>query len=549
MNAVVKINVNEKALLSNLKMAFATGTTWVTELLQNARRAGATQIRIVLKPELKVLTIWDDGKGIADMQNLFSIAESGWDETILSEEKPYGMGFLSCLFACEKVQINSNKQQVSVVTKDAIAFDDIHVVPHQMVEGTFIRMEGVTNMPSLQFLKDAVKGFPVPVYLDNGPVYLDRAKEPLNHAHAVHALDWAQTEVGLVHIKSLCITFRSPTVYLQGLPIDAGFHSRFPDEHMVVHLDPTKFFGRLPDRASVIDPGKARVAIQSAIIKVYVERLHQKKLEMLAQGQAQEFVHSYGGACLAYCKSLLNDLPFLPGNVITGFVNDLDCNSNNHVVSHGPNHVSKQAVIDGAVKLFSGSCNGGYDHNNMAHMAFIDAQDGLLVATDGLDSEHWVHPYVHHLTGEVCISLSEQQAPFAIYGRFMAGKSVILGDALTLSGTFDVGGVPVEMKANYDGAVFDEDKCTFYVPSESNGFGIVCQASSYVEDDDYNEQAYGEDNTLFTRLVSEARNPDPSLLLQHILGDAGLDSYASIVGHSFIVSVTAEGNVSVTLTD
>ncbi|EGQ61188.1 hypothetical protein GGI1_05061, partial [Acidithiobacillus sp. GGI-221] len=97
MNVVLKINVNEKALISNLKMAFATGTTWVTELLQNARRAGATKIHIALQPEQKEFTIWDDGQGIKDMQNLFSIAESGWDEPIITEEKPYGMGFLSCL--------------------------------------------------------------------------------------------------------------------------------------------------------------------------------------------------------------------------------------------------------------------------------------------------------------------------------------------------------------------------------------------------------------------------------------------------------------------
>jgi hypothetical protein len=543
MNAVFKISINEKALISNLKMAFSTGTTWVTELLQNARRAGATKINIVLQPGENELLIWDDGQGIKDMQNLFSIAESGWDEPILSEEKPYGMGFLSCLSACEKVHIISRGQQVKVVTKDALAFDNIHVEPHPGVEGTFIRMDGVTNMPSVQFLKDAVKGFPV-------PVYLDQEKEPLDNVHAVDALDWAKTEVGLVHIPSLNSLFGIPTVYLQGLSIDAGFNSRFPDEHTVVHLDPTKFFGRLPDRASVIDPGKARLAIRSAIIKVYVERLHQKKLSMLAQGRAQEFVRSYGGACIAFCKELLNDVPFVPSKVITGPVDYLDCNSDNGVLGYASHPVSKQDIIDGTAKLFAGN-NGGFDFNNMAHMAFILAKDGLIVDTDELDSGHWVHPYVHHLRdrGDVTISLSEQQTGFAIYGRFLTGQSVIPGDALTLNGTFEVGGIPVKMEATYDDAVYNEDNCTFYVPSTSNGDGIVCQASSYFEDGEYIEQAHIEDNTLFVRLVSEARNPNPAALLQQVLGDVGLGSYASFFGRSFIVSVTKNGQTSVSLTD
>lgn len=538
MNAVVKINVNEKALINNLKMAFATGTTWVTELLQNARRAGATKIHIVLHPEQKEFTIWDDGQGIEDMQNLFSIAESGWNEPVLSEERPYGMGFLSCLFACEKVQIISHKQQTQVVTKDALAFDNIHVEPHHGVDGTFIRMEGVTNMPTVRFLESAVKGFPV-------PVYLDQSHTPLDNIHAVDALNWAKTEIGLVHIGNLHRTFHNPTIYLQGLPINAGFNARYGEDDLVVHLDPEKFFGRLPDRASVIDPDKANMTIRSAIIKLYVERLHQVKTGMLAQNLGQEFVRHYGTACMAYCKELLNDVPYLPNNAVTGYVADLDINTDNVVIDLPTNPVPMNKIKDGTVKLFSGN-DGSYDTQNLPHMALIQACDGIIVDAGKLDSEHWVHPFVHHLKNDIHIVLTEQHSAFSVNGRFV-NEGVILGDVLTLSGSFKIGGISIEIGVTYNEIVFDAEEQTFYVPRTSSGYGAVRQASDYLDDDNYCEDAFEEDDTLFGRLVSEARHPDPAALLQKLLLDIGLKSYNSLQDKSFNVTIGEDGAVKVTL--
>lgn len=540
MNAVVKINVNKKALISNLKMAFSTGTTWVTELLQNARRAGATEIRIVIDQSQKSFTIWDNGRGIEDMQHLFLIAESGWDEPILSQEKPYGMGFLSCLFACEKVHIISHKQQAKVVTKDAIALDDIHVEPHHGVEGTFIRMEGVANMPSEHVLQSAVKGFPV-------PVYLNQAREPLESIHAVDALDWVKTEVGLVHIDNLGRLYRNPTIYLQGLPIYAGFSTLYADDSVVVHLDPEKFFGRLPDRASVIDPDEANLAIRSAINKLYAERLAQKKNAMLAQGQGREFVKRYGSACLTHGRELLNDVPYLPTDVTSGYIEDLSVNLDQDVLSCPSTPVGKQDIVDGTKKLFAGD-DGRYDPENIPHMALIDAFDGIIVDTYILDAGHWVHAYVHRLKGDIRIAITEQQSAIGIDGRFLwDGQTIVIGDILTLSGTFEFDGVPIEMGITYNETVFDAKEQTFYVPNASSGYGAVRQASDYMDDDVYNEEAFDEDDTLFARLVSEARNPDPAALLLQLLLDLGLKKYASINGKSFHVAIAEDGAIKVTL--
>ncbi len=539
MNAVVKITVNEKALIGNLKMAFATGTTWVTELLQNARRAGATKIHIVLQPDRKEFSIGDDGHGIEDMQHMFAIAESGWDESILNQESPYGMGFLSCLFACENIHIISRNHQAKVVTKDALAFDAIHVEPHSGVEGTVIHMRGVTNMPTVQFLESAVKGFPV-------PVYLNQDKEPLKSVHAVDELDWAKTEIGLVHIGNLSGAFHNPTIYLQGLPINAGFNTRSGENNLVIHLDPQRFFGRLPDRASVIDPDKAMVSIRSAIKNLYVEQLHRMKAGMLAQNLGKEFVRRYGTVCMNYCKELLNDVPYLPEVVVTGYVSDLNTNSDSSVTYLPNDPVSMSMIADGTVKLFYGD-QGNYDADDMPHMALIQACDGIIVDTSGIDRKHWVHPYVHHLKSNVNIELSEQTQPIIIRGRFLHNEEIVLGNTLTLSGTFEVGGVLIVMNTIYDETVFDSRKRTFHVPITSNSYGAICQASDYLDDGDYCEDAFEEDDTLFARLVSEARNPDPAALLQQLLLDMGLARYSSLKKKSLLVTIGEDGAIKVTL--
>ncbi len=540
MNAVVKITVNEKALIGNLKMAFATGTTWVTELLQNARRAGATKIHIVLHPDRKEFSISDDGHGIEDMQHMFAISESGWDEHILNQERPYGMGFLSCLFACENIHIISRKHEAKVITKDALAFDNIAVEPHPGVEGTFIRMQGAANMPTVQFLQSAVKGFPV-------PVYLNQDNDPLESDHAVDAMHWAKTEIGLVHIRNLRDTFHNLKIYLQGLPIHAGFGTRYNGEDAVmVHLDPEKFYGRLPDRASVIDPDRAMLSIHSAIIKLYAERLRQVKVGMLAHNLGQEFVRRYGTICLHYCKDLLNDVPYLPNAVVTGYVADLDINLDNSVTDMPTNPVPMNTVADGTVKLFSGD-DGSYDTENMPHMALIKALDGIIVDTAKLDSEHWVHPYVHHLKNDISMALSERQPPILFDGRFVCSEDIVLGDTLTLGGSFEVGGVLTEIITTYDETVFDSKEQTFYVPGASNGYGAVRQASNYLDDGDYCEDAFEDDDTLFGRLVSEARNPDPAALLLQLLLDIGLKRYNTLKEKSFLVTVGEDGAIKVIL--
>ena len=65
------------------------------ELIQNSRRSGATRLDVATEdvPEGgTVVTVTDDGFGIADPAVLLSFGESGWDAATAKREDPAGMG-------------------------------------------------------------------------------------------------------------------------------------------------------------------------------------------------------------------------------------------------------------------------------------------------------------------------------------------------------------------------------------------------------------------------------------------------------------------------
>lgn len=106
----MKLAINESNVLKLMEATFSSSTTFVTELMQNARRAGATKVDIVIEEiSNKInITFTDDGCGIEDFANLMTVAQSGWNEETQKEDKPFGAGFLSALLCCSDGVVESN---------------------------------------------------------------------------------------------------------------------------------------------------------------------------------------------------------------------------------------------------------------------------------------------------------------------------------------------------------------------------------------------------------------------------------------------------------
>ena len=223
------MTVNQAAW-SKVCASVTNSTTVLSELMQNARRAQASQINFNFCPETKTLQISDDGCGIESIESLLAVAESGWDAELIAQEHCFGIGFLSALFACRHISVISKSGSIDVDTDAILAFKPVTILPVQDWDGlTVITLFGM-DLDSgniLSALRRFASGFPIPVIF-NGEV-LERT------AALDCGLDFIPTEVGHMHL----IGFDKPgngdyefDVYLQGLPIyKSHSYSRNPQYH------------------------------------------------------------------------------------------------------------------------------------------------------------------------------------------------------------------------------------------------------------------------------------------------------------------------------
>ena len=137
----VQMKVNQENLVKTLRLGFSNQATVLSELLQNARRAGATAVNFACQGN--DLTVEDDGCGIGDFQNLLSVAESGWDAETIEREHPFGIGFLSALYSCKRITVISAGITLSADTADILAFKPVGLACAKKSRGSKIILEGV----------------------------------------------------------------------------------------------------------------------------------------------------------------------------------------------------------------------------------------------------------------------------------------------------------------------------------------------------------------------------------------------------------------------
>ena len=95
----IRARIHDSALRRVTRTFAATLGDIFTELFQNARRAGATRVRVAVGGPGDggglAVTVSDDGTGIADPAVLLSFGENGWSEDLVRREDAAGMGMLS----------------------------------------------------------------------------------------------------------------------------------------------------------------------------------------------------------------------------------------------------------------------------------------------------------------------------------------------------------------------------------------------------------------------------------------------------------------------
>jgi len=106
----IQATVNVRLLGKANRLFTGTLNGRIVEVLQNARRAGATRVEIANAD--RRVTVRDKGHGIEDFSKLLDLGGSGWDEALEVSEDPAGVG-LFCL-APREVTIRSNGKRVTI---------------------------------------------------------------------------------------------------------------------------------------------------------------------------------------------------------------------------------------------------------------------------------------------------------------------------------------------------------------------------------------------------------------------------------------------------
>lgn len=516
----IQVHINEEGTLRNQRYAFSNRFTLISELLQNARRASATQIDIRYDADTRILQVADDGCGLDDFQKLLSFNESGWDASTCAEEHPFGVGFSKCLYAASRCIVASGCQRVDFDTSAALARTPIEVM--QIAEadaliGTRIELHGV-DLPDLGARMETLcRGFPVPV-LFNGlalerrfaEAHLATTPSPMGTVHLAGTRDGKHSHHTMVFLQGFCV-------------LNTSYHPL--GEVNVVHLDSRQFVARLPDRDKLIDEDVQRKRIDAELKNCWRKILEAAKTHL----PAGFFVERYYPAMRGWGHlDLLNDLDVLPCEMLDAIVGYpiLDNVNQRDYVQSVTSAPTREAIESGAVTLVDLDWLGD---DNAARWTFARAKGYLVFGWNDLHAEHWAQGHVRNLEWEtVEVEALCEQARTVLDGRWIQ-PTVILCEAVRVK----VGGETVEIT---DWGLYHGD--TLYIPAGETSGEPVRQASSFTdENDQFLENDLDADRDALADLIRRLRSVDPVQTLDSLMQTLNLGKYPLLHGKTFQLNV------------
>lgn len=527
MTAVRSIHVTSstETILKALSVTFTNASTVLYELIQNAARAGASRVCLTHDPDADKLIIEDDGIGIADPSKLLAIAESGWDEAVTAANSPYGLGWISALFAAEEVEVESLNFRFRARTADLLALKPVELKPNARMQGARITLHalkaGIRSLP-IDNLRKRLSGFSIPVVF-NGTEW--------ERPHAVRDdRTWVDTAEGKVRI-SLGNSYS--LVFLQGMRFGADGTGSDPT---LVHLDPTKWFGRMPDRNELIDRDRALKAVAVVTAAIAREQLQALKESM----EGRDFVDAHAHHCRTWgCIDLLNDIDWLPGEWLELF-SEIPRQSRYHG-DHITEELSSEPVSSeqiGPVVLTG--VDTSTEDSNWAGASYA-WQAKIPMLSVHLHPNHWIHSRsvdLDQFTVEV-----EEPASNAPRGRYAGSWSwadLIRVPTIAIQGPLGRVELPGEAGLSVANGILVTEQTDPYV---------LLQITDYRDDDRYNERAFDEDAATFSRALRRlAGDIAAGDAVRRALDDAGIENeLIEILKASgpLVLYLTEEGQLAV----
>ncbi len=518
----IQIRFNEEGALRNQRYAFTDRFTLVTELLQNARRAGARHIIVEHRPEDQVLRVVDDGQGVENFQKLLSFHESGWNESLADQEHPFGVGFTKCLYAVTRIVATSGHRQVDIDTAAALRCESFDVTTTPLaVNGTAIELHGVEINDLAEQMETLCEGFPVDVAF-NGT--------PMARRYAEDKIALSPTPIGAVHVsgnrdgKATYATL----VFLQGFCVHRPRYVQ-ADAVNVVHLDPQQFMARLPDRDQLIDADQQLKRVDAQVKQSWRGILEVAKTQL----KPRDFVATYFDAMLQWQhQDLLNDMDELPAALfqrIAGYPIQTHYGERDYTEPVGA-APTRSDIESGSVTLVSLDA---VSEENAAHWMLARQKQWLLADAYRLDAGHWLHPHVRYIDGqEAAIEPQVETARATLEGRWV-WPQIVLCESIRIR----VG--------EHEAVLVDDGVChdgNLLIPANEVSGESALQLSDFVDENErYRDDDAQADCAALADLIRRLRSTDPVATLSSLLSELGLGKYALLHGRRFEVTVGVGG--------
>ena len=249
MTRTIRARIHETAVKRVTRIYAATLADIFAETLQNSRRADATRVRIsVSVPAARsdeiaattsemphLVTVADDGAGIADPAVLLSFGENGWDDALVRREDAAGFGFASlarrnCTVSSRPRSLDGEivpSWRVELEPEHFLGEADAGVHAHDEAPypcGTAISFEATEAIAAIRNAAEAAaRHYPLPVVFEDRTDGGSTAEELPRHAFldgAVHAEPWQGLVFGVFQGRH--DGYRDPDLNFFGLTLTAG---------------------------------------------------------------------------------------------------------------------------------------------------------------------------------------------------------------------------------------------------------------------------------------------------------------------------------------
>ncbi len=107
------VRADARSILRNILNYFSDNFACIQELLQNARRAEASEVRVEIDSRAGSVCVTDNGHGVIDPQDLLNIGKSEWAAGVQAE-RPAGMGLFSVFKLGKLAEVRSGRWRLAL---------------------------------------------------------------------------------------------------------------------------------------------------------------------------------------------------------------------------------------------------------------------------------------------------------------------------------------------------------------------------------------------------------------------------------------------------